>query len=51
MSFLRTLFMIFLILKLTGNLLWSWSFVFLPALVEFGIYCWYRDDREMEGGR
>ncbi len=33
--------LIFMVLKLTGNINWSWLIVFLPALIEFAISILY----------
>ncbi len=35
MSLLTVLFLIFLVLKLTGNIDWSWLVIFLPLIINF----------------
>jgi len=35
MSFLTLLTLIFIVLKLTGNIDWSWWMVMMPMIVEF----------------
>ncbi len=41
MSIGLILSLIFLVLKLTGNISWSWFLVFLPVIVEFILSLWY----------
>ncbi len=32
---------IFMVLKLTGNIDWNWFLIFLPVIIEFVLSMWY----------